>query len=147
MALRPSERSRTKPHCGALRDHAFQDVQKLGKPQRVWVVQTREGAGLVHFHTAILHALRAPTSKTRDPVAKGEQIDLLFAQLMPRILIFDVFHNALRGRNRDVEAHFAYFRRLGRENGISPVLVVEAVLPRLRARPRRAHVPAGTLTE
>ena len=106
----------------------FKEVQKLGKRQRVWVVQTREGAGLVHFHAAILHALRAPTSKTRDLVAKGEQIDLLFAQLMPRILIFDEFHNALRGRNRDVEAIFAYLRRLGREHDVSPVLVGEVAV-------------------
>jgi SpoVK/Ycf46/Vps4 family AAA+-type ATPase len=106
----------------------LKEVQRAGKPQRVWVVQTREGAGLVHFYAAILHALRAPTGKTRDLVAKGEQIDRLFAELKPRILIFDEFHNALRGRGRDVEAIFAYLRRLGREHDISTVLVGEVAV-------------------
>ena len=129
----------------------FKEVQKLGKRQRVWVVQTREGAGLVHFHAAILHALRAPTSKTRDLVAKGEQIDLLFAQLMPRILIFDEFHNALRGRNRNVEAIFAYLRRLGRERDISrrfwwarsPSTIMSSRPRRCRAGSRSPQCHAG----
>ena len=33
--------------------------------QRVWVVQTREGAGLTHFYGRILQALRAPIGLSR----------------------------------------------------------------------------------
>ena len=108
----------------------FKEVQRAREAAKgLGGADARRGrAGLVHFHAAILHALRAPTSKTRDLVAKGEQIDLLFAQLMPRILIFDEFHNALRGRNRDVEAIFACCRRLGREHDVSPVLVGEVAV-------------------
>jgi hypothetical protein len=43
-------------------------------------------------------------------------------------LIFDEFHNALRGRSRDVEAIFAFLRRLGRSYDISPVLVGEVAV-------------------
>lgn len=93
--------------------------------QSVWMVQTREGAGLSHFYGSILHALRAPTGNSRDVNRKAEQIDHLFERLKPRILIFDEFHNALRGRNRDVEAILAFLRRIGRQFDISPVLVGE----------------------
>ncbi len=96
--------------------------------QRVWVVQTREGAGLAHFYASILQALRAPTGNGRDVGRKGEQIDHLFGALKPRILIFDEFHNALRGRVRDVEAVFAFLRRIGRQFDISPVLIGEVAV-------------------
>jgi hypothetical protein len=62
---------------------------KTADPQRVWVVQTREGAGLVHFYGSILHALRAPTGNSRDGGRKAEQVDQLLGSLKPRILIFD----------------------------------------------------------
>ena len=48
--------------------------------------------------------------------------------MRPRILIFDEFHNCLRGRRRDVEAIFAALRRLGREYDISPALVGQAAV-------------------
>src|SRR5260370_27136085 len=103
-------------------------VQAAAEPQKIWVVQTREGAGLLHFYVSILRAFRAPMTRAHDMVAKGDQIDRLLAQLKPRILVFFQFHNALRGRSRDVEAIFAYLRRLGREHDISPVLVGEVAV-------------------
>jgi len=78
-----------------------------GEAQKVWVVQTREGAGLLNFYGAILAAFRAPQTKARDTLAKAEQLDQILRRLRPRILIFDEFHNCLRGRRRDVEAIFA----------------------------------------
>jgi hypothetical protein len=92
------------------------------------MVQTREGAGLVHFYGSILHALRAPVGNGRDVGRKAEQIDHLFDSLKPKILIFDEFHNALRGRSRDVEAVFAFLRRIGRQFDISPVLIGEVAV-------------------
>lgn len=97
-------------------------------PQRVWVVQTREGAGLTHFYGSILQALRAPIGNSRDVCRKAEQIDHLLGSLRPRILIFDEFHNALRGRVRDVEAVLAFLRRIGRQFDISPVLIGEVAV-------------------
>ncbi|ACM29225.1 TniB family NTP-binding protein [Rhizobium rhizogenes] len=95
-------------------------------PQRkVWIVQTREGAGLVHFYGSILHALRAPICNNQSIGRKIEQIDRLFEHVKPKVLIFDEFHNALRGRSRDIEAIFAFLRRIGRQYDISPVLVGE----------------------
>jgi Bacterial TniB protein len=94
--------------------------------QKVWVVQTREGAGLSHFYASILSALQAPLGPVRDVVRKAEQLDRLLSELSPRVLIFDEFHNALRGRSRDVEAIFAflaarsqlrYFAGAGRRGG------------------------------
>ena len=96
--------------------------------QRVWVVQTREGAGLAHFYGSILQALRAPTGSGRDVGRKVEQVDHLLDRLKPRILIFDEFHNALRGRARDVEAVLAFLRRIGRQFDISPVLIGEVTV-------------------
>jgi hypothetical protein len=96
--------------------------------QKVWVVQTREGAGLSHFYASILSALQAPLGPVRDVVRKAEQLDRLLSELSPRVLIFDEFHNALRGRSRDVEAIFAFLRRLGRSYDISPVLVGEVAV-------------------
>ncbi|KUM28573.1 NTP-binding protein [Mesorhizobium loti] len=98
---------------------------RSAEPRRVWVVQTREGAGLVHFYGSILQALRAPMGSGRDVGRKAEQIDHLLCSLKPRILIFDEFHNALRGRTRDVEAVLAFLRRIGRQFDISPVLIGE----------------------
>ena len=43
-------------------------------------------------------------------------------------LIFDEFHNALRGRSRDVEAVLAFLRRIGRRFDISPVLIGEVAV-------------------
>ena len=43
-----------------------------GEAQKVWVVQTREGAGLLNFYDAILTAFQAPQTKARDtPVSGG----------------------------------------------------------------------------
>lgn len=97
-------------------------------PQRMWVVQTREGAGLTHFYGSILQALRAPIGNSRGVGRKAEQIDHLLGSLRPRILIFDEFHNALRGRVRDVEAVLAFLRRIGRQFDISPVLIGEVAV-------------------
>ncbi|MER8671215.1 TniB family NTP-binding protein [Mesorhizobium sp. M1156] len=101
---------------------------KTSERQSVWVVQTREGAGLAHFYGSILQALRAPTGSSRDVGRKVEQIDHLLDSLKPRILIFDEFHNALRGRARDVEAVLAFLRRIGRQFDISPVLIGEVAV-------------------
>ncbi|TIR49071.1 MAG: NTP-binding protein [Mesorhizobium sp.] len=101
---------------------------KTTEQQQVWVVQTREGAGLAHFYGSILQALRAPTGNSRDVGRKAEQIDHLLDCLKPRILIFDEFHNALRGRTRDVEAVLAFLRRIGRQFDISPVLIGEVAV-------------------
>lgn len=96
--------------------------------QKVWMAQTREGAGLGHFYASILQALRAPGAEMRDVGRKAEQLDHLLANLRPRVLIFDEFHNALRGRARDIEAIFAFLRRIGRQYDISPVLVGEVAV-------------------
>lgn len=96
--------------------------------QKVWIAQTREGAGLGHFYGSILQALRAPGGDMRDVGRKAEQLDHLLANLRPRVLIFDEFHNALRGRTRDVEAVFAFLRRIGRQFDVSPVLVGEVAV-------------------
>jgi len=96
--------------------------------QKVWIVQTREGAGLGHFYASILHALRAPGGDLWNVGRKAEQLDFLLASIKPRVLIFDEFHNALRGRARDVEAVFAFLRRIGRQYDISPVLVGEVAI-------------------
>ncbi|RWI36090.1 TniB family NTP-binding protein [Mesorhizobium sp.] len=101
---------------------------KTTEQQRVWVVQTREGAGLTHFYGSILHALRAPIGNSRDVGRRAEQVDHLLNSLKPRILIFDEFHNALRGRSRDVEAVLAFLRRIGRQYDISPVLIGEVAV-------------------
>lgn len=101
---------------------------RTAEQQRVWVVQTREGAGLAHFYWSILQALRAPTGSSRDVSRKAEQVDHLLDRLKPRILIFDEFHNALRGRARDVEAVLAFLRRIGRQFDISPVLIGEVAV-------------------
>ncbi len=101
---------------------------KASGSQRVWVVQTREGAGLAHFYGSILRALRAPTGNSRDVGRKAEPVDHLLDRLQPRILIFDEFHNALRGRSRDVEAVLAFLRRIGRQFDISPILIGEVTV-------------------
>ena len=101
---------------------------KAAEQQRVWVVQTREGAGLAHFYGSILQALRAPVGNGRDVGRKAEQLDHLLDSLKPKILIFDEFHNALRGRSRDVEAVLAFLRRIGRQYDISPVLIGEVAV-------------------
>lgn len=103
-------------------------AMRENRPQRVWVVQSREGAGLLNFYGGILAALRAPVTKARDTAAKAEQLDQLFWQLKPRVLIFDEFHNCLRGRIRDVEAIFAVLRRLSRDHDISSVLIGEVAV-------------------
>ncbi|AOO85097.1 TniB family NTP-binding protein [Bosea vaviloviae] len=96
--------------------------------QRLWVVQTREGAGLAHFYESILQAFRAPIGNSRSVRRTTAQIDHLLDSMRPRILIFDEFHNALRGRTRDVEAVFAFLRRIGRQFDISPVLIGEVAV-------------------
>ena len=92
------------------------------------MVQTREGAGLAHFYASILRGLRAPMGNSRDVGRKAEQVDHLLDGLKPRILIFDEFHNALRGRSRDVEAVLAFLGRIGRQFDISPILIGEVVV-------------------
>lgn len=96
--------------------------------QRIWMIQTREGAGLGHFYGSILQALRAPGGDFHNVGRKAEQLDHLLATLKPRMLIFDEFHNVLRGRTRDVEAVFAFLRRIGRQYDISPVLIGEVAV-------------------
>ncbi len=95
------------------------------KQQRLWVVQTREGAGLAHLYESILQAFRAPIGTSGGIRRTATQIDHLLDSMKPRILIFDEFHNALRGRKQDVEAVFAFLRRIGRQFDISPVLIGE----------------------
>lgn len=96
--------------------------------RRVVLVQTREGSGLVNFYAGVLAALEAPQIKARDSSAKAEQLDHLLRQLKPRVMIFDEFHNCLRGRGRDIEAIFAVLRRFGRDYDLSPVLVGELAI-------------------
>ena len=96
--------------------------------RKAWIVQTREGAGLAHFYASVIAGFGAPASGLRSVSRLAEQVDALLRQLRPRILIFDEFHNALRGRSRDVEAIFAFLRRLGREYDVSPVLIGEVAV-------------------
>ncbi|CAN5302827.1 hypothetical protein BH10PSE8_BH10PSE8_04090 [soil metagenome] len=96
--------------------------------RRVVLVQTREGFGLVNFYAGILAALEAPQIKARDSSAKAEQLDHLLRQLKPHVMIFDEFHNCLRGRGRDIEAVFAVLRRFGRDYDLAPVLVGELAI-------------------
>lgn len=104
------------------------DHLRRSKEQTVWIVQTREGAGLGHFYASILHALNAPGGDVWTVGRKAEQLDHILAALRPKVLIFDEFHNALRGRPRDIEAVFAFLRRIGRQYDISPVLVGEVTV-------------------
>ncbi|WP_370233318.1 TniB family NTP-binding protein [Hyphomonas sp.] len=97
--------------------------------QRVWVIQTREGAGLSHFYASILSGLRAPQAAGWRSLSRaGEQVDHLLESLKPRVLIFDEFHSALRGRRQDVKAIFSFLRRMARVHDISPVLVGEVAV-------------------
>lgn len=107
---------------------AVEHLRTSPEQQKVWMVQTREGAGLGHFYASILQALRAPGGDIWDLRRKAEQLDHLLSSLKPRVLIFDEFHNALRGRARDVEAIFAFLRRIGRQYDISPVLIGEVAV-------------------
>lgn len=105
-------------------------LQHLGAntQRKVWIVQTREGTGLAHFYASVIAGLGAPASGLRSVSRLAEQVDALFRQLRPRVLIFDEFHNALRGRSRDIEAIFAFLRRVGREYDVSPVLIGEVAV-------------------
>lgn len=100
---------------------------RTASKQKVWIVQTREGAGLGYFYASILQALRAPIGD-RSVGRKAEQVDHLLASLKPRVLIFDEFHNTLRGRARDIEAIFAFLRRIGRQYDVAPVLIGEVAV-------------------
>lgn len=97
---------------------------KTAEQQQVWVVHTRQGAGLAHFYEASCRrcARRWVAAAT---CRKTEQVDHLLDRLKPRMLIFDEFHNALRGRARDVDTVLAFPRRIGRQFDISPVLIGE----------------------
>ena len=95
----------------------------------LWVIQTREGAGLSHFYASILSGLRAPQAAGWRSLSRAsEQVDHLLDSLKPRLLIFDEFHSALRGRRQDVKAIFSFLRRIARVHDISPVLVGEVVV-------------------
>lgn len=96
--------------------------------QKVWVIQTHEGSGLSHFYSSILTAFKAPMARAHGVAGKADQIDQLFNRLSPQMLIFDEFHNALRGRAQDTEAIFGFLRRLGRVYDISPVLLGEVAI-------------------
>ncbi|MEZ0171159.1 TniB family NTP-binding protein [Microvirga sp. TS319] len=98
-------------------------MQTGGGPQRVWVIQTREGAGVLNFYDGILAGLQAPVTKTHRSSLKAQQLDQLFRHLRPRVMVFDEFQNALLGRPSDVKKVFAALRRFGREYDISTVLV------------------------
>ena len=88
--------------------------------QKVWVIQTREGAGLSHFYASILSGLRAPQAAGWRSLSRaGDQFDHLLERLKPRLLIFDEFHSALRGRRQDVKAIFSFLRRIARVHDIS----------------------------
>ncbi|KAB2912946.1 MAG: AAA family ATPase [Dechloromonas sp.] len=105
-------------------------AEKSGDSQKVWIVQTREGAGLSHLYGGIIAAFRAPSAPLGMMPAgslarRTEQVHRLLVQLKPKLLIFDEFHNALRGRTADIQSVLAYLRRLGREYDISSVLVGE----------------------
>lgn len=106
---------------------ALQHLRSV-QQQKVWVVQTGEGAGLGHFFNSILRAFNAPMTNNRTILLKTEQLHRLFTEVKPRILFFDEFHSALRGRKRDIDAIFAFLRRLGREYDISSVLVGEVAV-------------------
>ena len=94
--------------------------------QRVWMIQTREGAGLSHFYASILSGLRAPQAAGWRSLSRAsEQVDHLLDSVKPRLLIFDEFHSVLRGRRQDVKAIFSFLRRIARVHDISPVLVGE----------------------
>lgn len=102
------------------------DQLRRADRQRVWVIQTREGAGLSHFYASILSGLRAPQAAGWRSLSRAsEQVDHLLDSLKPRLLIFDEFHSALRGRRQDVKAIFSFLRRIARVHDISPVLVGE----------------------
>ncbi|MEH6952852.1 TniB family NTP-binding protein (plasmid) [Nitrobacter sp. NHB1] len=110
----------------AIMDRRRADAER--NPRRVVLVQTREGSGLVNFYAGILAALEAPQIKARDTSAKADQLDRLLRQLKPRVIVFDEFHNCLRGRSRDSEAIFAVLRRFGRDYDLSPALVGELAI-------------------
>jgi len=102
---------------------------RVAEQQKVWVIQTREGAGLSHFYASILSGLRAPQAAGWRSLARaGDQVDHLLERLKPRLLIFDEFHSALRGRREDVKAIFSFLRRIARVHDISPVLVGEIAI-------------------
>lgn len=105
-------------------------LQHLGSAtkRKVWIFQTREGTGLAHFYAGIIAGFGAPAGTRGSVLRLAEQVDALLRQLRPRVMIFDEFHNALRGRSRDVEAIFAFLRRLGREHDVSPVLIGEVAV-------------------
>ena len=80
---------------------------RVADQQEVWVIQTREGAGLSHFYASILSGLRAPQAAGWRSLSRaGDQVDHLLERLKPRLLIFDEFHSALRGR-RQYDEDFA----------------------------------------
>ena len=71
---------------------------RTASTQQVWVVQTREGAGLSHFYASILSALKAPLGPVRDVVRKAEQLDRLLSELSPRVLTRRWRGRSLRSR-------------------------------------------------
>lgn len=107
---------------------AIEHLRKADR-QQVWIIQTREGAGMAHFYASVLAGLRAPQAAGwRNLPRASEQLDHLLEALQPRMLIFDEFHSALRGRQQDVKAVFSFLRRIARVHDISPVLVGEVAV-------------------
>ena len=45
-------------------------AEAIGEPSKVFVAQTREGAGLLNFYEGILSALQAPRTRARDTMAR-----------------------------------------------------------------------------
>lgn len=89
-----------------------------------WKIPTAERsvrAGLVELDNDLgqVSALKQLAGCVVDPI--GPRIDQLR-------VIFHEFHNALRGRARDVEGVLGFLRRIGRQFDISPVLIGEVAV-------------------
>ncbi len=98
---------------------------RTAEQQRVWVVQTREGAGLTHFYGSILQALHAPTGSSRDVGRKAEQVDHLLDRLKPKILIFD---EAVSNLDQQTAEHLA--KTINRLKGKATMILITHYIPR-----------------
>lgn len=114
--------------------------------QRLWGIQTREGADLSHFYASILSQLRAPQAVGwRNLSRASEQVDHFLDSLKPRLFIFDEFHRTLRGSRQDVKAIFSLLRRIARVHDSSPVFVGEIAI--YNGREGRPQVPRRAACE